>query len=328
MIKGKVIIFSNEKLVGLYFRNLIEDLGYEILSIAFNLKDFIEALKLSTPDFVLINISNDFKEREKLEALLRKFDLPIVFINSDPHFINTLATNNVLSYVSKGPSKEELNNTIMAAIKTGEIYKNLKRSYEQLQERLLEIINVIALIVEKRDLYTAGHQQRVANLSKAISKKLGMSEEESRNIYTAGLLHDVGKIVIPAEILAKPARLSKVEMELMKTHSVVGYEILKNISFEYPIAEIVLQHHERLDGSGYPYGLKGKEILFESQIIAVADVVEAISNHRPYRPALGIDYALKEIRSKRGVLFIPEVVDACIELFEKKQFSFDSTQIH
>jgi putative nucleotidyltransferase with HDIG domain len=147
--------------------------------------------------------------------------------------------------------------------------------------------------------------------------KLGLSQADSHNINLIGLIHDIGKIGIPAELLSKPTRLSNIEYELIKTHVTIGYEILKNLNFMIPVAEIVREHHERIDGSGYPQGLKGDQILMEARILAVADTVEAMSAHRPYRPALGIDAALAEIEQGRGTKYEPRVVDACLELFRK-----------
>jgi len=160
-------------------------------------------------------------------------------------------------------------------------------------------------------------------LACAIATEMGLPDERIEGIYIAGLLHDIGKIAIPAEILNKPTKLTEAESNLIKTHPQVGYDILKNIEFSEPIAQIVLQHHEMMDGSGYPQGLKGKEILLEARILAVADVVEAISSHRPYRPALGLDKALEEIAQNKGTLYDPKVVDTCLKLFTEKGFRFD-----
>jgi HD-GYP domain-containing protein (c-di-GMP phosphodiesterase class II) len=150
---------------------------------------------------------------------------------------------------------------------------------------------------------------------------MGLSDEQMDGLHMAGLMHDLGKISIPAEILFKPTKLSELEFNLIKCHSKAGYEILKKIDFPWPIAKIVLQHHERLDGSGYPYGLKAGQILQKSQVLAVADVVEAIASHRPYRPALGVEKALEEISKNRDILYDPEVVDACLILFKEKGFT-------
>jgi putative nucleotidyltransferase with HDIG domain len=178
--------------------------------------------------------------------------------------------------------------------------------------------------LEFRDPYTAGHQRRVGELAKSLAQELGCSDEEVEGVYLAGLIHDLGKVAVPAEILSKPSKLSRLEFDLIKLHSQVGYDILKDITFPWPIAEIVRQHHERLDGSGYPQGLTEKDILFESRILAVADVVEAMSSHRPYRPGLGVENSLHELAKRRGKLFEVRIVDACFDLFQQQKFSFDS----
>jgi PAS domain S-box-containing protein len=200
--------------------------------------------------------------------------------------------------------------------------EKLEQSYRKLQETLEGIINTLALTVEIRDPYTAGHQLRVTQLANAIAMELDLSEEQIRGIHMASRIHDVGKINVPAEILSKPGKLTENEFNLLKSHSQTGYDILKNVDFPWPIAKIVLQHHERMDGSGYPQGLKGEEILLAARIIGVADVVEAMVSHRPYRPALGIEEALKEISLNRGVLYDSQVVDACLKLFTEKGFAF------
>jgi len=203
------------------------------------------------------------------------------------------------------------------------IEEELKQTTEKLLSSLEGAIQAIAMIVEIRDPYTAGHQRRVTQLACAIAKKIGFSQDQISALHCAGLIHDVGKVHVPAEILANPNGLSEAEFSIIKTHPLVGYEILKAIEFPWPIAQIVYQHHERMDGSGYPLGLSGEDILLEARILAVADVVEAMSSHRPYRAALGIDKALSEITQKRGVLYDANVVDACLWLFTEKSFKFE-----
>jgi HD-GYP domain-containing protein (c-di-GMP phosphodiesterase class II) len=199
-------------------------------------------------------------------------------------------------------------------------------SRTQYQERfrtgLEQTIQVIADTIDQRDAYTSGHQKRVAELCTRIGSELGLSEEQTHGLHLAASIHDLGKIGIPAEILSKPGRLSAMQYNLIKEHSQLGYDILKNVTFPWPIADIVLQHHERLDGSGYPNGLKADAMLLESRILAVADVVEAMSSHRPYRAAKGIDVALDEILAQRGILYDAAVVDACIRLFRQKGYAF------
>jgi len=203
------------------------------------------------------------------------------------------------------------------------IEEELKQTTERLLNSLEGAVHAIAMIVEIRDPYTAGHQRRVTQLACTIARKMGFSQDRINALHLAGLIHDVGKVHVPAEILANPDGLSEAEFSIIKTHPVVGYKILKAIEFPWPIAQIVYQHHERMDGSGYPLGLSGEDILLEARILAVADVVEAMSSHRPYRPAQGIDRALSEITQKKGVLYDANVVDACLWLFAEESFEFD-----
>lgn len=198
----------------------------------------------------------------------------------------------------------------------------LKSSAEKLRRSLSGTIEVISMMLQTRDPYTGEHQKRVSRLARAIAQEMKLHRDTVENIRIAGTIHDIGKMSVPAEILAKPTRLSNIEMSLLRTHPQTGYDILKVVDLPSPIAEIVLQHHERLDGSGYPRGLKMGEILLEAQIMAIADVVEAMSSHRPYRPALGLDAALEEIESGNGTLYLPEVVDACLRLFKIKGFKW------
>lgn len=200
--------------------------------------------------------------------------------------------------------------------------ERLCSSLEQTKKLLLEIVDALAAIVEARDPYTAGHQQRVAALAVAIAEEMQLTEGEIEGIKIAGTLHDIGKIQIPSEILCKPGKLLPEEFMLIKTHSQAGYDILKNIEFPWQVAETVLQHHERLDGSGYPRGLKAEEMLLSAKIIAVADVVEAISSYRPYRRALGVNKALEEIDRLKGIQFDAQVVEACHRLFQEEGFLF------
>jgi len=195
-----------------------------------------------------------------------------------------------------------------------------KQAEEKLKNTLDASIQTMSKIIEVKDPYTAGHQQRVSQLTTAIAKELNLSPDKVEGIRIASLIHDIGKISVPTEILSKTTTLSDIEFSLIKGHSQAGSDILKAIDFSYPVAQIVLQHHERLNGSGYPNNLKGDEILLEARIIGVADVVEAMSSHRPYRPSLGIDAALDEISKNKGTLYDPEVVDICLKLFKEKEF--------
>lgn len=199
----------------------------------------------------------------------------------------------------------------------------LIRSWDRLQKALAGTIQAMALTIEMRDPYTAGHQRRVGKLSYAIAREMGLSADQVDAIQMAADIHDIGKIYVPAEILSKPGQLTEIEYSIIKTHPQVGYDILKPIEFPWPLAEMVYQHHERLNGSGYPSGIKGDAILLEARIMCVADVVEAMSSHRPYRPAHGVEKALDEIVKNRGILYDARVVDICVRLFREKNFSFE-----
>jgi len=202
--------------------------------------------------------------------------------------------------------------------------EKLLKSYESLQKTLNDAINTMVKIVEMRDPYTAGHQQKVADLATAIAGEMQLEETRIEQLRTAALIHDIGKMYIPSDILSKPGRLSEIEFNLIKTHARYGYEIVKGMDFPGAVAQAVLQHHERLDGSGYPGGIKGEDTLLESKILVVADVIEAMASHRPYRPALGVDKALEEVSKNRGKLYDPDVVDVCLELFKSGRFEFNN----
>jgi PAS domain S-box-containing protein len=198
-----------------------------------------------------------------------------------------------------------------------------RQSAEKLVNAMNSTIEAIAMTIEMRDPYTAGHQRRVTQLACAIAENMDLPGHRINGLRLASLIHDIGKVRIPTEILTNPDGLTEAEFSMMKTHPRIGYEILKTIESPWPIAQIVHQHHERIDGSGYPLGLSGDEIILEARILAIADVVEAMASHRPYRPALGIDKALEEILQNRGTLYDPEVVDACMSLFKEKGYRFE-----
>ena len=201
--------------------------------------------------------------------------------------------------------------------------QKLKQYYQRLKKAMDATIDTMSNIIEAKDPYTAGHQRRVCQLAIRIAQELNLPKDKIEGIRIASLIHDVGKIGLPTEILSKPTKLTEIEFSLIKNHSQTGYDILKSIDFSLPIANIVLQHHERMNGTGYPNNLKGDKILLEARILGVVDVVEAMSSHRPYRPALGIDAALEEISKNKGTLYDPEVVDICIKLIRENDFNFE-----
>jgi PAS domain S-box-containing protein len=263
---------------------------------------------------------DEVRKAEKLRAFAV---LPLIF------------ENQVIGCLNLGSKKlddvSEINRKVLksVAILIGEgitrlqIEEELKLSYQKLQKALKSTIQAIALILEKRDPYTAGHQKRMTKLACAIAEEISLPKDKIEGLYIAGIIHDIGKINIPTEILSKPGRLSEIELSLIQTHPQVGSDILKEMDLPGEVSAIVLQHHERMDGSGYPSGLSGEAILLEARILAVADVVEAMASHRPYRPALGLDKAWEEITQNKGKLYDLEVVDVCLKLFKEKGFKFE-----
>jgi putative nucleotidyltransferase with HDIG domain len=205
------------------------------------------------------------------------------------------------------------------------IEKALQDSYNKLDKTLDAVIQTMALTVEMRDPYTAGHQQGVARLACAIAEEMHLPQEKIKGIRVVGAVHDIGKIRVPAEILSKPGRITEAEFSIIKEHPRTGYDILKGIDFPWPVTQAVLQHHERMNGSGYPNQLSCDSIILEARALAVSDVVEAMASHRPYRPALGIDKALEEISRNKGSLYDITVVDACLKLFREKRYNLEHT---
>jgi HD-GYP domain-containing protein (c-di-GMP phosphodiesterase class II) len=203
-------------------------------------------------------------------------------------------------------------------------YKQVKKNFKQTCKKIEKVIegtaNIITKVVELRDPYSAGHQQRVSKLATAIAREMKLSQDKIEGTRVASLVHDIGKVNLPTEIISKPKKLVEVEFNLVKNYPRVGYDILKKVDFPWPIAEIVLQHQEKIDGSGYPRGLKDGKICIEAKILGVANVVEAMSSYKSYRPALSIDEALAEILENKNILFDPEVVDACLKLFKEKAY--------
>ena len=207
-------------------------------------------------------------------------------------------------------------------LKYNQVDKELKQNYKKLQKIIEGTVNIITKVVETRDPYSIGHQQRVSKLATAIAQEMKLPQDKIEGTRITSLVHDIGKINLPTEIVSRPGKLVDVEFNLIKNHPKVGSDILKKVNFPWPIAEIVLQHQEKIDGSGYPRGLKGDEIFIEAKILGVANVVEAMSSNKSYRPALSINEALAEINNNKNILFDPEVVDTCLKLFKEKNFKF------
>ncbi len=262
-------------------------------------------------------------EVNKAEKLLSFAILPLIFEQRVIGCIN-LASRKLEDVSQLNREMLKTAATLMGeGITRLKIEEELKETNQKLQKAIKNTIQAMALILKKRDPYTAGHQERVAELACAIAEEISLPKDKIEGLYMAGIIHDIGKINVPTEILSKPGRLSEIELSLIQTHPQVGSDILKEMELPGGVSAIVLQHHERMDGSGYPSGLSGDNILLEARILAVADVVEAMASHRPYRPALGIDKALEEISQNKDILYDPKVVDVCLRLFREKGFKFE-----
>lgn len=276
--------------------------------------------------FLRLTVEDLYPARERIrfrESVLKHPDTPTLgrrtqHLRADGGAVEVRESARPLR-LATGPARLVLAEDISAEVAAA---RRARTSERELYASLLATIEAIAATVEQRDPYTAGHQLRVADLAVAIAERLGMAPDTVEGIRLAATIHDIGKIGLPAEILSYPGPLSEPMFELVKTHCQAGHDIVARIEFPWPIAQVILQHHERLDGSGYPQGLRDDQILMAARIVTVADVTEAMTAHRPYRPALGIDEALAELRRGRGTLYDPTVVDACIALFADEGFEF------
>jgi putative two-component system response regulator len=324
-----ILVVDDEMEYRTIIEQILRGLSYSCDSAA----DACEALeRIGRKDFDLV-ISDIMMEKMDGLELMREAQTKwpqldfIIMTGQADYTYSDIIKAGATDFISKPFEAGELKAKIERIERENQVYRelqerneDLKRAHHRLQCTLKQAVGALASTVEMKDPYTAGHQRRVAHLASAIARELGLSSEMIYAIRMAGLVHDIGKISVPSEILTRPSKQPVLEMNLTRHHVESGYQILKGIEFDWPIAQIELQHHERMNGSGYPQGLSGDDILLEARIIAVADVVEAMSSHRPYRAALGIDKALEEISQNRGTLYDPEVVDACLRLFTEKGY--------
>jgi len=337
--RPRILIVDDEAPIRKILSKLLTEQGYEC-SAAANAVEAKEKLARESFDLLLCDVRMPGESGlELVEEVMPSFPkMAVVFVSGadDPKVAQLALERGAYGYIFKPFKLNEVIIQVANALRRRELEtlhrihmkelekkvdertQELQLTLSQLRQAMDGIVRAISLTVEVKDPYTAGHQKRVALIARLLAKKLGLPPGTIEGVYVAGTIHDLGKISVPAEILSKPSTLTAVEFSLIKTHPDVGYEILKPIQFPWPIAEMVRQHHERMDGSGYPRGLKGDEILLEARILAVADVVEAISSHRPYRPALGLERAMEELKKGKGTLYDPQVVDACLELLARE----------
>ncbi len=293
------------------------------------LETALELLKTSLFDAVLLDLGlPDSNGIETFQRFHRQWpEVPVIVLSNldDQDIACGAVSQGAQDYLVKGEVDGRLlSRSILYAVQRRRLQKALEVSLENLRRARANTIQLVAMAVEMRDPFTAGHQQRVTKLAAEIAKIMQLHPDIIEGLIMAGLIHDMGKIFVPAEILSKPGKLNDIMISLIRTHPQIAYDLLQTLEFEFPwpVAEIILQHHEHIDGSGYPRGLTGKDIRLESKIITVADVVEAISSHRPYRPSLGIDYALNEIKNYQGIHYDSEIVEICLTLFREKGFVF------
>ncbi len=336
--KGKILAVDDTPASLKLLTSILKEYGYDVRS-AINGDLAMQSAMTNPPELILLDIRmpemDGFEVCRRLKAHSETCNVPVIFVSaiSDTEEKVKGFTLGAVDFVTKPYQREELLARVRTHLEVNRLRNHLEdlvqertcrlvESEKKLKASLLDFIAAMAATVEMRDPYTAGHQRRVADLAVAIGRELQLPEDQLEGLHLAGVVHDVGKISVPAEILSMPNRMSAIEFSLIKEHSETGYEILKSIDFPWPIAEVILQHHERHDGSGYPRGLKGDEILLEARILAVADVVEAMASHRPYRAGLGIDAAIEEIASNKGVLYDHEIADVCVRLFRKQGYEF------
>ena len=327
--KGKILVVDDTPASLKLLTELLQTEGYEVRSAISGELALYSAIH-NPPELILLDIRmpvmDGFEVCRRLKAQAETRDVPVIFVSSlteTTEKVDGFALGAV-DFVTKPFQREELLSRVHTHLEMTRLRNHLEflvtERTNELRQSMLSFVTAIASTIEIRDPYTAGHQRRTAHLASTIAHELQLSAHQIEGLNLASVVHDIGKIRVPAEILSKPGRLNELEFGLIKLHPETGYEILKAIDFPWPIAKTVVQHHERMDGSGYHYGLSAHEILLEAKILTVADVVEAMISHRPYRAGLGVDIALAEISQQRGILYDSAVVDACLRLFHEKNY--------
>jgi len=322
------MIVEDERIIAEDLRNTLQSLGYTAMEIVSSAEEAINMLKKTKPDLILADIvlSGQIDGIEMAEYIKSRYNIPIVYLTAyaDKDIVARAKITEPYGYIIKPFEDRELQTNIEIALYKNKTETRFKKSFDDRNRALEATVAALATAVEMRDPYTSGHQIRVTQLACAIARKLGLSKNKIEAIRIAATIHDIGKIHVPAEILGKPAKLTEAEFEIVQCHPQIGYDILKDIKFPWPVAQIVLQHHERLNGSGYPGGLDDDNILQEAQILAVADVTEAMLSHRPYRPAHSLNATLEELIKNKSKLYNSDAVEACIKLFKEKKFDFET----
>ncbi|MFW5799380.1 MAG: HD-GYP domain-containing protein [Spirochaetota bacterium] len=332
MAKDKILIVEDESIVGKDIKNTLEILGYEVSGIISTGEDAIEKAEEINPDLILMDImlKGDIDGIEATKQITEKHNIPVIYLTaySDENTLMKIQSTESYGYILKPFKEAELKTSIeMALHKHSEKFKNKETKKKAKTDRrynwlIDSLLHTISTTIEMKTPFRKGDSEKVAGLATAIGKEIELSENQIMSVNIASYVHNIGMLYVPVEVLSKPAPLTENERNMIKSHPSNAYEILKEIEYPYPIAKIVIQHQERLDGSGYPQNLKGDDIIIEAQIIGLANTVQAMCSDRPYRKAYDIDYVLDEITKNKGILFNEKLVDACIRLFKEKDFSF------
>ena len=326
-----ILVVDDEETLRYLIREGVEGSGYGC-SVA---SDGLEALKILEEKGVDVVISDIMMPGmdgiELAKRIKEEYDADVILITGfiEEYSYDSVIEIGVSDFLEKPIGMHELMLRLRRVLRERANIRERNRAEEELRDSLKKlrtamesIVGALVLAIEKKDPYTSGHQKRVATFAGAIAKEMGLPQDQIDGVRMAAMIHDIGKNAIPGQILSKPAKLGKLEMEMIKEHPQLGYDILKGIEFPWPVAQMVLQHHERIDGSGYPQGLLGDAIYLGAKILGVADVVEAMASHRPYRASLGLDKAMEEISKNSGILYDPDVVDAGLKLIREKGFEF------
>lgn len=326
-----ILVVDDEETLRYLIREGVERSGYGC-SVA---SDGLEALKIleeKGADVVISDIMMPGMDGIELATRIKEgYDADVILITGfiEEYSYDKVIEIGVSDFLEKPIGMHELILRLKRVLRERSNIRERNRAEEELRDSLKKLrtamestVEAMVLAIEKRDPYTSGHQKRVATFACAIAKKMDLPQDQIDGVRMAGMIHDIGKNAIPGQILSKPAELTKLEMGMIKEHPQIGYDIIKGIEFPWPVAQMVLQHHERIDGSGYPQRLLGDEIYLGAKILGVADVVEAMASHRPYRASLGLDSAMDEISKNRGILYEPDVVDAGLRLLREKGFEF------
>ncbi len=334
---AKILVVDDEEQMRQLLGQILSTHGYKCLLAATG-KEAKDHLEKNAIDLALCDVNMPGESGIDLARHINKNhpDTAVLMVTGEdsPEIAHAAIDSGTYGYIIKPFHNSELVINVQNALRLQKL-EIANRMYQQNLEKMVTertaglknalegMIQVMTRTIETRDPYTAGHQQRVADLAVAMAEKMNLSSDQVEGILMAGRVHDLGKISVPAEILSKPGKLTDIEFALIKTHPTTGYNIIADIEFPWPIARMVLEHHEKMNGTGYPRALSGDELLIESRILCVADVVEAMSSHRPYRPALGVETALAEISRNKGVLYDTAAVEACLALFKDGEFQFD-----